>query len=100
MEKTTITLDHGIYGKPQVTAYAKGGLAVHRRSGSGGWAVTHIATGLAVAGSPRYFATKARAVEVMAKLLALPVEWHKSFDDMRQSFTANAAAIRAAAFSA
>ena len=94
-----VQLDHGIYGRPQVAAYIAGGLAIHKRARAPGWAVTHIATGLAVAGHPRYFATKARALEVGDKLLALPIEWARPWDEIKKTFTQHRDAIRAAAFS-
>lgn len=99
MDKRHRDTYYGIYGRPEVDAYIAGGLAVHKHGKSSSWAVTHVATGLAVAGHPRYFRTKAHAVAVGDKLLDLPIEWTRPWGEIRLTFTQHAAAIRTAAFS-
>ena len=93
LKKCTIMLDHGMYGRPEVPAYAFAGLAVHKRHR--GWAVTHIASGSTVAAPVgRDWPTKARAAQQLAELVALPIDWHLPFDQIRQPFRDHAEAIR------
>ena len=93
LERITLTLDHGIYGRPTTPAYAAGGLAVHKSGRL--WRVSHVASGSSVHGREDR-RTKAEAVAQMERLIALPVDWRKTWDDIKPEFVKHAGAIRAA----
>ena len=92
MKKITLTVENRTYGPVQYPAYADRGLCVYKSGRS--WCVAHVASGMTVdVRAPQ--ATKARACELMALLLALPLDWDRPWDELRRDFEANAGAVRA-----
>lgn len=75
LTQSTVTIDHGIYGKSKKPALVKDGLAIvkiERRGAS--WGIYSQRSGLAI-GAAGYRTTRAAATRVMAALLALPITW-------------------------
>ena len=79
-KKTTITISNSIYGEREQAAYAKDGIAISRVGKA--WGVFHNASQTEI-----YYKlqrrTKAEATKVAEQILELPVDWHKSKDDLR-----------------
>lgn len=75
LTKSTVTVDHGIYGKKDVPAYCKDGLALAKIEGRGAsWRVYHALTGIVI-GSAGDRSTQEAAKRVMVALLGLPIAW-------------------------
>lgn len=95
-ERRTIALDHGIYGKPTVTAFCANGLAVYK-SGTNKtrpWVVLHEASGKVISDMGR--CTRQGAFDVMAALLATSVIWDAPKDTILDQMRANLTAVRLA----
>ena len=92
MKKITLTVENKIYGPAHYPAYADRGLCVYKSGRA--WRVAHVTSGMEVdVRAPQ--ATKGRACELMADLLALPMDWDRPWDELRRDFGANAGAVRA-----
>lgn len=75
LTQSTVTIDHGIYGKSQRAALVKDGLAIVKIQTRGAsWGIYSQRAGIAI-GSAGYRKTQAEAKRVMAALLALPITW-------------------------
>lgn len=92
MKKITLTIENRLYGPVQYPAYADRGLCVYKSGRA--WRVAHVTSGMEVdRRAPQ--AAKAKASELMARLLALPMDWDRPWDELRRDFEANAGAVRA-----
>ena len=97
LEKIRVTLDHGIYGRPEADAWGAGGVCVHKLFGRGNsWTVAHVASGRGMAGKHDSRRTKAGAVMQLEALIALPIDWTLPAADLEEPMRANCTAIRMA----
>ncbi|NBN62064.1 hypothetical protein [Pannonibacter tanglangensis] len=91
MKKITLTVENQLYGPAQYPAYADRGLCVYKLGRA--WCVAHVASGMTVDDRARQ-PSKARACELMADLLALPLDWDRPWDELRSDFGALAGDVR------
>lgn len=90
-KKITFTIPNKLYGDREETGYGSKGLVAHKHGR--GWTVSHVSSGMAIRGGS-VWATKAEALDSLEKLIALPVPWEKSWDEMKDDFRKNAVSIR------
>lgn len=77
LTRSVVTVDHGIYGKKDLPASCKDGLALIKLEGRAvTWRIYHALTGITI-GSAGDRRTKEAAKRVMASLLDLPLEWER-----------------------
>ena len=98
LTKTTLTVDHGIYGTKELPANARDGLALVKLEGRGvTWRVYHVLTGclIGAAGDRR---TREAATRVMAALLELHIQWDGpvAYEQAGQNLEAVKAALNTA----
>lgn len=90
-KKITFTSPNKLYGDREETGYGSGGLVAHKHGR--GWTISQVSSGMAIRGGS-VWATKAEALGRLEKLIALPVPWEKSWDEMKDDFRKNAVSIR------
>ncbi len=84
----TVTIPNRMYGDRIVTAYCKGGLGVHRMHKQ--WQIVHVASGANVGGrNGGDRRTRKGAYAVLEALLAVPVDWTKPFEEIRNEVQAH-----------
>lgn len=90
-KKITFTIPNKLYGGREETGYGSKGLVAHKHGR--GWMVSQVPSGMAIRGGS-VWATKAEALDRLEKLIALPVPWEKSWEEMKDDFRKNAVSIR------
>lgn len=90
-KKITFTIPNNLYGDKEATGYGSKGLVAHKYGR--GWTVSQVSSGTAVRGGS-VWATKAEALDRLEKLIALPVPWEKSWEEMSSKFSEHREAIR------
>lgn len=90
-KKITFTIPNKLYGDKEATGYGSKGLVAHKLGR--GWTVSQVSSGMAVRGGS-VWATKAEALGRLEKLIALPVPWEKSWEEMSSKFSEHREAIR------
>lgn len=78
--KETIVIPNALYGDRTVTAYSAGGLAAYKARDR--WLLVHAASG-GLIGRNAERRTRAGVYAIIEALRKTPVDWTKSFDEIR-----------------
>ena len=90
-KKIAFTIPNKLYGDREETGYGSAGLVAHKHGR--GWTISQVSSGMAVRGGS-VWATKAEALDRLEKLIALPVPWEKSWEEMSSKFSEHRETIR------